>query len=90
MGRSRARHWNRLLEELYEAAQWQRFIIPHNLPFIEIHVARVKARLNDVDGAIELSRKAFDNYFRSGEFMWLGAATAIMWIRCCNGVPRQM
>ncbi len=68
----------RLLEDLHEAAQRQRPMIPQNLPFIDIHVARERARLNDVDGAIELSRVAFDDYQRQGQFMWLAAVTATL------------
>jgi adenylate cyclase len=68
----------RLLEDLHEAAQRQRPMIPQNLPFIDVHVARERARLNDVDGAIELSRVAFDDYQRQGQFMWLAAVTATL------------
>ena len=35
-------------------------------------------RLGDIDGAIELARITSDTYFRSGELMWLGAATAVL------------
>ena len=46
-------------------------MIPQNVPLIDIHVARERARLDDVDGAIELARTVFDEYLRSGDFMWL-------------------
>ena len=68
---------DRLLEEVCESARHRRFTAPNNLPFVEIHVARVKARLGDVGGAIALARTAFDHYFRSRELIWVGATTAL-------------
>ena len=53
-------------------------MIPQNVPLIDIHVAREKARLGDGDGAIELARTVFDNYLRSGESMWLAMMTAVL------------
>ena len=53
-------------------------MIAQNLGLIDSHVARERARLNDVDGAIELSRTVFDEYLRSGQFMWLASVTAVL------------
>ncbi len=68
---------NRLLQELYEAARRNRPMIQQNVPLIDIHVARERARRGDVDGAIELSRIVFDDYLRWGQFMWLAAVAAV-------------
>ena len=67
-----------LLQELHETARQKRFAIPNTVPLIDIHVAREKARLGDVDGAIELARAVFGEYLHSGEVMWLGVATAVL------------
>ena len=64
--------------ELLESHRQKRFAIPNTVPLIDIHVAREKARLGDVDGAIELARAVFGEYLHSGEVMWLGVATAVL------------
>ncbi|HEX3303205.1 MAG TPA: adenylate/guanylate cyclase domain-containing protein, partial [Thermomicrobiales bacterium] len=58
-----------LLEELHDRAQRERPMIAQNMPVIDLHLAREKARRGDFDGAIELARNAFDDYLQTGDFM---------------------
>lgn len=51
-------------------------MMPQNVPLIDIHLARERLRLGDVDGSIELARTARAEYLRSGDFMWFGVACA--------------
>ena len=67
-----------LLEESHEAGRQKRYTIPGNLPVVDIHLARERARRGDFDGAIELARSVLDDYLRNGEFMWLAVATAAL------------
>jgi adenylate cyclase len=67
-----------LLEELHDRAQRERPMIAQNMPVIDLHLAREKARRGDFDGAIELARNAFDDYLQTGDFMWFGAVSAIL------------
>jgi adenylate cyclase len=64
-----------LLRELHEAARKERPMIAQNMPVIDLHLARERARF---DGAIELARNAFDSYLQTGDFMWFGAVSAIL------------
>jgi adenylate cyclase len=65
-------------EELHDRAQRERPMIAQNMPVIDLHLAREKARRGDFDGAIELARNAFDDYLQTGDFMWFGAVSAIL------------
>ncbi|HEX3284193.1 MAG TPA: hypothetical protein VHT50_05930, partial [Mycobacterium sp.] len=56
-------------EELHDRAQRERPMIAQNMPVIDLHLAREKARRGDFDGAIELARNAFDDYLQTGDFM---------------------
>jgi len=44
----------------------------------DIHIAREKARVGDLDGAIELARAVVGHLFTSGGFVWLATATDVL------------
>ncbi|MFY9919031.1 MAG: adenylate/guanylate cyclase domain-containing protein [Mycobacterium sp.] len=67
-----------LLQELHDAAGQRGIMVPQNVPLIDIHLARERLRLGDVDGSIELARTARAEYLRSGDFMWFGVACATL------------
>ncbi|WP_306439448.1 ATP-binding protein [Mycobacterium simiae] len=46
--------------------------------FVDIYLAREKARAGDIDGAIELSRTALEEDFVTGDRLFIGPATAIL------------
>jgi adenylate cyclase len=48
------------------------------LPIVDVHIAREKARLDDLDGAIELARTVVDDLFASGRCIWSALATTIL------------
>ena len=45
------------------------------MPIADIHIAQERARVGDLDGAIELSRAALDSLYESGESIWCALAT---------------
>jgi adenylate cyclase len=45
---------------------------------VEVHVAQVKLRRGDIDGAIELSRRIIKDQFDTGEMLYRGRATAVL------------
>ena len=47
-------------------------------PMIEIEIAREKLRLGDVDGAVEDSRKVFNELLETGGMLWHGPAITIL------------
>ena len=47
------------------------------LAIADIHIARGKARLGDIDGAIELARSVVDELFASGGCIWSALATSV-------------
>jgi adenylate cyclase len=49
-----------------------------NLPFVDIHIAREKARTGDLSGAIELARTVVDDLFHSGGSVWTALATTVL------------
>ncbi len=67
-----------LLQELHDEAAQRGIMMPQNVPLIDIHLARERLRLGDVDGSIELARTARAEYLRSGDFMWFGVVCAIL------------
>ena len=79
-----------MLQALHDAARRKRFTISNNQPLVDIHLAREMRRLGDIDGAIELARITSDTYFRSGELMWLGAATAVLVESLLHADPKRM
>jgi adenylate cyclase len=44
----------------------------------DIHIAKEKARVGDLDGGIELARSIVDHHLRSGGFFWLTTATTAL------------
>jgi adenylate cyclase len=48
------------------------------LPVIDSYIAREKARLGDVDSAIELARAVVDDLFESGGCIWTALATSVL------------
>ena len=48
------------------------------LPFVDIYLAREKARLGDIDGAIELAQTVVDGMFDSGGSIWIALATSAL------------
>ena len=48
------------------------------LPFVDIYIAREKARLGDIDGAIELAQTVVDGMFDSGGCIWIALATSAL------------
>ena len=48
------------------------------LPFVDIYLAREKARLGDIDGAIELAQTVVDGMFDSGGSIWIALATSVL------------
>jgi adenylate cyclase len=52
--------------------------IPQHRQIVDIHIAREKARLGDIDGAIELARSVVDRVFASGAALWSSLATSVL------------
>ena len=51
------------------------------VPIIDIHFARQRCELGDLDGAIERSRAVLDDLLSSGRITWSVLATT-WWSRC--------
>jgi adenylate cyclase len=66
-----------LLEKVRERALNQRFLLTA-VPIVDIHIASEKARLGDLDGAIELARTVVDQLFASGGCIWNALATTVL------------
>jgi adenylate cyclase len=66
-----------LLAKIRERALNERFSL-HALPIADIHIAREKARLGDLDGTIGLSRAVVDELFDSGGSVWIALATTVL------------
>ena len=49
-----------------------------NLPLVDAHIAREKARTGDIGGAIELARAVVDDLFHSGGCIWTALATSVL------------
>jgi adenylate cyclase len=49
-----------------------------NLPLVDIHIAREKARTGDVGGSIELARTVVDELFNAGGCIWIALATSAL------------
>lgn len=67
-----------LLQELHDEAADRGLMMPQNVPLIDLHLARERGRLGDVDGAIEMARAARLEYLQSGDFMWFGTVCAAL------------
>jgi adenylate cyclase len=55
-----------------------RGVVPQHRPIVDIHIAQEKARLGDLDGAVELARTVVDGLFASGGVMRSALATAVL------------
>lgn len=65
-----------LLTKVRETALNERFSLTI-LAIADINIARGKARLGDIDGAIELARSVVDDLFASGGCIWTALATSV-------------
>jgi adenylate cyclase len=66
-----------LLAKIRERCANNRFALT-NLPLIDLHIAREKARTADTNGAIELARAVVDDLFNSGGCIWTALATSVL------------
>ena len=66
-----------LLESTREEGSAARFSLL-TMPIADIHSAQESARIGDLDGAVELSRAAFNGLYESGPSIWCGLATAVL------------
>jgi adenylate cyclase len=66
-----------LLAQAREAALQERFT-KLMVPIVDLHVAREKTSLGDLDSAIGLSRAVVDELFDSGGSVWSALATAVL------------
>jgi adenylate cyclase len=66
-----------LLAQAREAAIQERFV-KLMVPIVDIHLAQERARLEDLDGAIGLSRAVVDELFDSGGSVWSALATSVL------------
>jgi adenylate cyclase len=66
-----------LLEKTRQRAISERFALPP-LALVNIHVAREKLRLGELDRAIELSSNILDDQFRSGSAIWSAFTTSVL------------
>jgi adenylate cyclase len=66
-----------LLAKIRERALDERFMLIA-VPVVDIHTAREKARLGDLDGAIDLARTVVDDLLSSGGCIWNALATTVL------------
>jgi adenylate cyclase len=66
-----------LLAKIRERALDERFALIA-LPIVDIHIGREKARLGDLDGAVELARTVVDDLSASGRCIWSALATRVL------------
>ena len=55
-----------------------RGVVARYRPIVDMHIAQEKARLGDLDGAIELGRNVIDHVSTSGGANWTAPATAVL------------
>ncbi len=80
-----------LLEKSHEAGRQDRYTIPGNLPVVDIHLARERARRGDCDGAIELAGGVLDTLPAPWRIHVVGGGDSdLRRSRCCSAVRRQM
>jgi adenylate cyclase len=77
-----------LLADVRETAQPERFTLTA-LPIVDAEIAREKARIGDVDGAIEASRPVVDGLFRTGQMVWRGSRRRHWSSRCCAAATTE-
>jgi adenylate cyclase len=66
-----------LLAKIRQRAVDERFALTA-LPVVDIHFAWEKARLGDLDGAIDLARTVVDDLFASGGCLWSALAATVL------------
>jgi adenylate cyclase len=66
-----------LLAMVRERAANNRFALT-NLPLIDAHIAREKARTGDIAGAIELARTVVADLFNAGGCIWTALAISVL------------
>jgi adenylate cyclase len=66
-----------LLGKIREQGETRRFALLAS-PFVDTYIAREKARLGDIDGAIELAHTVVDGMFDSGGSIWIALATSAL------------
>ena len=66
-----------LLAKVRERAADNRFTLT-NLPLIDLHIAREKARTGDIGDSIGLARTVADELFKSGGCIWTALATSVL------------
>jgi adenylate cyclase len=66
-----------LLVKVRERAAADHFSVT-NLPLVDVHIAREKARTGDVDGAIKQTRPVVDDLLNSGGCIWTALATSVL------------
>jgi adenylate cyclase len=66
-----------LLAKVRERTADNRFALT-NLPLIDIHIAREKARTGDIGGAIELAREVADELFNCGGCIWTALVVTVL------------
>jgi adenylate cyclase len=66
-----------LLMKVRERALDERFTLTH-VPIVDIHTASEKARLGDLDGAIDLARTVVDDLLSSLGCIWNALATTVL------------
>jgi len=66
-----------LLAQVRDEAVQQRFALLI-VPVVDIHLAEQKARIGNLDGAIELARAVVDDLFDSGAAIWSALATTVL------------
>jgi adenylate cyclase len=66
-----------LLAELLDPSVRNRYF-GNNLLVVQVHTAREKARLGDLDGAIELMRTALDGLLAKNAAQWIARAAAVL------------
>ncbi len=49
-----------------------------NLPLVDVHIARERARTGDLAGAVELARAVVDDIFNFGGCIWTALATSVL------------
>jgi len=66
-----------LLAEMRERSVRDRFSLL-TVPLADIHIAREKTRVGDLDGAVELSRSLLDGFYHTGGSIWCALATTAL------------
>jgi adenylate cyclase len=68
---------HKLLADLVDPSVQNRYF-GNTLLVIQVHTAREKAQLGDLDGAIELVRTALDGLFAKAAAQWIALASSVL------------